>query len=146
MTRSIRPRPPRASCSAAPSVGGLARPSASSGALLERKEPSVVNHGNVTPSVSRDDEPGGVTLAEAVQTTLLSLPQLRRLRFPDPETGKCSPERDAAGRTVLAALALYAVALQREDGYFLRSRCHLVPAAPPRCELVGETAQDVQSF
>jgi CRISPR-associated protein Csb1 len=109
-------------------------------------KPSAVNHGNVTPSVSRDDEPGGVTLAEAVQTTVLSLPQLRRLRFPDPETGATSADRDDAGRTVLAALALYAVALQREDGYFLRSRCHLIPVAPPRCELVGATAQEVEPF
>jgi CRISPR-associated protein Csb1 len=109
-------------------------------------KPSAVNHGNVTPSVSGEDEPGGVTIAEAVQTTVLSLPQLRRLRFPDPETGQSSVERDAAGRTVLAALALYAAALQRDDGYFLRSRCHLIPAEPGRNELLGATAQDVEPF
>jgi CRISPR-associated protein Csb1 len=109
-------------------------------------KPSAVNHSNVTPSVSAEDEPGGVTISEAVQTTVLSLPQLRRLRFPDPETGKVSPERDEAGRAALAALALYAVALQREDGYFLRSRCHLVPLEPPRCELVGVTLQDIETF
>jgi CRISPR-associated protein Csb1 len=109
-------------------------------------KPSAINHGNVTPSVSEDNEPGGVTLSEAVQTTVLSLPQFRRLRFPDPETGQSSPERDTAGRTVLAALALYAAALQGDDGYFLRSRCHLVPLAPPRAELVGATAQEVEPF
>jgi CRISPR-associated protein Csb1 len=109
-------------------------------------KPSAINHGNVTPSVSKEDEPGGVTIAEAVQTTVLSLPQLRRLRFPDPETHKASPEHDAAARTVLAALALYAAALQREDGYFLRSRCHLVPLTPARYEVVGETVQDTQPF
>jgi CRISPR-associated protein Csb1 len=109
-------------------------------------KPSAINHGNVTPSVSKNGEPGGVTISEAVQTTVLSLPQLRRLRFPDPETGTCSAERDTAARVVLAALALYAVALQREDGYFLRSRCHLVPLAPPRCEMVGTTIQEVESF
>jgi CRISPR-associated protein Csb1 len=109
-------------------------------------KPSAINHGNVTPSVSREDEPGGVTLSEAVQTTVLSLPQLRRLRFPDPESGQSSPERDVAGWAVLAALALYAAALQRQDGYFLRSRCHLVPLEPPRCELVGATAQEVERF
>ncbi len=109
-------------------------------------KPSAVNHSNVTPSVSAEDEPGGVTISEALQTTVLSLPQLRRLRFPDPETGKLSTERDDAGRTALAALALYAVALQREDGYFLRSRCQLVPLEPPRCELVGATAQEVEPF
>ena len=109
-------------------------------------KPSAVNHSNVTPSVSGDDEPGGVTISEAVQTTVLSLPQLRRLGFPDPEDGKSSAERDANGRTVLAALALYAIALQRADGYFLRSRCHLLPAEPGRCELVGATARDIEPF
>jgi CRISPR-associated protein Csb1 len=109
-------------------------------------KPSAINHGNVTPSVSKEDEPGGVTISEAVQTTVLSLPQLRRLRFPDPETGQSAPERDAVGRTVLAALALYAAALQREEGYFLRSRCHLIPVAPARYELVGATSQQVEPF
>src|SRR5262249_34084241 len=109
-------------------------------------KPSAVNHGNITPSVSKEGEPGGVTISEAMQTTVLSLPQLRRLRFPDPETGEPSPERGVAGRVLLAALALYGVALQREEGYFLRSRCHLVPLAPSRLELVGATAQDPESF
>jgi CRISPR-associated protein Csb1 len=109
-------------------------------------KPSAINHGNVTPSVSKEDEPGGVTISEAIQTTVLSLPQLRRLRFPDAETSQSSRERDAAGRTVLAALALYAAALQREDGYFLRSRCHLIPLAPASFELVGATSQEVEPF
>lgn len=109
-------------------------------------KPSAVNHGNITPSVSGDDEPGGVTISEALQTTVLSLPQLRRLRFPDPDTGKSSTDRDAAGQTVLAALALYAVVLQHEEGYFLRSRCHLLPLEAPRCELVGATAQNIDAF
>ncbi len=109
-------------------------------------KPSAINHGNITPSVSKEDEPGGVTISQAVQTTVLSLPQLRRLRFADPETKKSSPERDDAGRTVLAALALYAVALQREDGYFLRSRCHLVPLDESRAEIIGTTAAGVKLF
>ena len=33
-----------------------------------------------------------------------------------------------------------------EDGYFLRSRCHLVPLEAPRCEFVGATTQDVEAF
>jgi CRISPR-associated protein Csb1 len=116
------------------------------GKATKAGKPSAVNHGNVTPSVSADDEPGGVTISEAIQTTVLSLPQLRRLRFPDAETGTSSPERDAAGRTVLAALALYAVALQREEGYFLRSRCHLIPLAAARSEFLGATVQEVGPF
>ncbi len=100
----------------------------------------------MTPSVSGEGEPSGVTLSEALQTTVLSLPQLRRLRFPDPETKKPSTERDEAGRTVLAALALYAAALLSEEGYCLRSRCHLLPLEPLRWEVVGPTAQDVEAF
>ncbi len=109
-------------------------------------KPSAINHGNITPSVSGPDEPGGVTITEAVQTTVLSLPQLRRCRFPDQGTGKLFPERDEAGRTVLAALALLAVALQQQDGYFLRSRCHLLPKEPSRWEILGPTAQDAEPF
>jgi CRISPR-associated protein Csb1 len=110
-------------------------------------KPSAINHGNVTPSVSSEDQPGGVTISEALQTTVLSLPQLRRLRFPDIETGETTPERDIAGRLVLAALALYALALHRRDGYFLRSRCHLIPVeATPRDERLGASAQDVNPF
>jgi CRISPR-associated protein Csb1 len=108
--------------------------------------PSEINHGNVLPSVSGDGQPGGVTISEAVQTTVLSFPQLRRLRFPDPESDKASPERDVAGRAVLAALALYAIARQREEGYFLRSRCHLVPLEPARYEVLGSTAKDVEEL
>lgn len=97
------------------------------------------------PSVSGDGESGGVTISGAVQTTVLSFPQLRRLRFPDPETRKPQPERDVAGRAVLAALALYGVALQREEGYFLRSRCHLIPLKPAAYEFIGATAQEVET-
>jgi CRISPR-associated protein Csb1 len=51
-----------------------------------------------------------------------------------------------AGRTALAALGLYAVALQHRGGYFLRSRCHLVPLEPPRLELLGTTAAEAATF
>jgi len=61
-------------------------------------KPSEANHGNVTPSITD----GGVTLASAVQTTVISLPALRRLRFP--LNGKHTPAVDDAARTVLAAL------------------------------------------
>ncbi len=76
-------------------------------------------------------KPGGVTLAHAIHTWTLSLTQLRRLRFPlDGEPNKKPEERNCAARTVLAALALYALALQQECGYWLRSRCELVAYAP----------------
>src|SRR5690606_26521884 len=39
--------------------------------------PSEVNHGNVAPSITA----GGFTIGKAIQTTVISLPALRRLRL-----------------------------------------------------------------
>ena len=100
--------------------------------------PSEANHGNVTPTIAD----GGVTLRKAVQTTVLSLPGLRRLRFPT--DGAADPARDQAARTGLAALALCAASLTREAGCDLRSRCLLVPTEPIEWELLdgrGEPAR-----
>lgn len=95
--------------------------------------PSAVNHSNVVPDVvtaERSNEPisGGVTIDYALQCTVLSLPALRRLRFPGGNGS--STERNTAARTVLAALGLVAIAEQYEQGYFLRSRCDLVREEP----------------
>ena len=110
----------------------------------DKGKPSAINHGNVTPDIARGDdkEPkgGGVTIAYARQTSVLSLPQLRRLRFPD-EKGNRSAERDAAARTALAALAVTAVALVRERGCDLRSRCLLVADGDPAFELVANNGR-----
>jgi CRISPR-associated protein Csb1 len=93
---------------------------------------SKVGLGNVTPSLEDPDtggyNHGGVTVQLARQITVLSLPALRRLRFP--LTSK--PPEDQAkanieARTTLAALALAAVARQWAHGFSLRSRCDLVP-------------------
>ena len=84
--------------------------------------PSVINHGNISPTISV----GGVTIQYAAQTTVLSLAGLRKLHFPTVD-GRLHPARDSAARTYLAALALCAVALQYEAGYDLRSRCVLIP-------------------
>ena len=85
-----------------------------------------------------------MTIAYAEQTTLLSLAALRRLRFPT--NGKSSPEVDHAARTVLAALALAAVAHQMDPpDYFLRSNCQLVLETEPAFELV-RTANDTSKF
>ena len=109
-------------------------------------KPSAINHGNVAPTVSKEDDPGGMTISEGLQTTVLSLPQIRRFKFPDPNTNKPSLDRDVAARSVLAALALYGIALQHEEGYFLRSRCHLIPIEPSRNELIGATAKEIEPF
>jgi CRISPR-associated protein Csb1 len=104
-------------------------------------KPSEINHGNVTPTIAD----GGVTFREAIQTTVLSLTQLRRLRFPD-LSGAMQADRDAAGRAVIAALGLFAVTLQQEDGYQLRSRCQLVPLKAPQFEVIGRTHEGAEKF
>lgn len=92
--------------------------------------PSEVNHGNIPPDITA----GGATVDYAEQTVVLSLPALRKLRFP--VDGKTTPERDAAARTVLAALALTAAALAAESGFDLRSRCLLWPTGVMKWELL----------
>lgn len=89
--------------------------------LGKEGKPSEANHGNVTPTITE----GGFTIDYAEQTTVLSLPALRRLRFPAKSGEKSSPEGDKAARTYLAALGLLGATLAVEAGYDLRSRCIL---------------------
>ncbi|GAB4210749.1 MAG: type I-U CRISPR-associated RAMP protein Csb1/Cas7u [Sandaracinaceae bacterium] len=105
-------------------------------------KPSAINHSNVAPTVDR--WAGGVTLDYAEQTSVLSLPALRRLRFRTDLAGQPLPDREAAelaARTALAALAVAAIVRQREVGYDLRSRCLLVPEGPLRLEIVRPDGQ-----
>ncbi|MFW6087730.1 MAG: type I-U CRISPR-associated RAMP protein Csb1/Cas7u [Myxococcota bacterium] len=118
--------------------------------LLKRKgdkagSPSVINHGNVTPSV--DPRAGGVTLDYGEHVSVLSLPALRRLRFPTDVSGKrldadAQGEAEVAARTALAALGLAALAEQRKRGYDLRSRCAFRPLAPLSFEIVPGDGTD----
>lgn len=115
------------------------------GSKKEGGTPAALNHGNIPPSL--DSEAGGVTMDHAVQTIVLSLPALRRLRFPETTDGKpiSAAERDGAelsARTVLAALALCAVVYQREAGFDLRSRSVLVPTDAFSLELVPANGGD----
>lgn len=98
--------------------------------------PAEINHGNIPPSI----QPGWVTFRIARQTSVLSFAQLRKLRFPI--DGKETPGRNAAGRAVIGALGIYAIALQSEQGYQLRSRCQLIPVAKPEFEWIGTVASD----
>lgn len=104
--------------------------------------PSEVNHGNIRPDI--DKVTGGATLDYAEQTVVLSLPALRKLRFP--VDGKTTPERDASARTVLAALALAAAALAAESGFDLRSRCLLWPTDLMKWELLEKPGQAPATF
>lgn len=115
----------------------------------KKGSPSAINHGNIPPSI--DEEAGGVTMSHAVQTTVLSLAGLRRLRFQTSSAGEriAEEKRDAAetaARTALAALALAAIVYQRENDYDLRSRSILVSDGPLVLEVVGRDGGDPARF
>ena len=103
--------------------------------------PSEVNHG----SVPFESDNAGVTIGYAEQVTTLSLICLRRLRFP---VGESAPNGaiDAAGRTVLAALALCAATIAFEPGMGLRSRCLLWPETPMQWDLLATPGKQPETF
>ena len=92
--------------------------------------PSEINHGNIAPSI--DSLSGGVTISGAVQTTVISLAALRKLRF-----GGRDRAKEAAAQTAIAALGVAAIAYLYEMDYDLRSRCLLIPSGPQTLELVS---------
>ena len=94
------------------------------GARAKKVRPSEINHGNA-PTV----QPLGVTCAYAEHRAVITLAGLRRLRFG-------SDERNNAGRALIAALGLVALAEQDAGGYALRSRCDLVCDGSAPLELV----------
>lgn len=98
---------------------------ARAGKNAKQVRPSEINHGNITPSIT----PLGITCEYAEHTFVLSFASLRRLRFG-------SPQKDAAGRALLAALGLLALTEQDARGYALRSRCDLVCEDRAPLELV----------
>ncbi|WP_058865831.1 type I-U CRISPR-associated RAMP protein Csb1/Cas7u [Chloracidobacterium thermophilum] len=106
--------------------------------------PSEANHGNVTPTISERDRQGeflggGVTIDYAEQSIVLSLPALRRLRFPI--NGRNNRAADEAAWTVLAALGLCAAILADDAGLDLRSRCLLWLQEPLKWELLGRPGE-----
>ena len=96
----------------------------------EAGQPSKINHGNFPPQI--DALAGGVTISKAVQTTLISLAALRRLRFKG-----VNSDSETAARTAIAALGVAAIAYQYDMDYDLRSRCLLVPTHSPCLELLA---------
>ncbi|HVS14905.1 MAG TPA: type I-U CRISPR-associated RAMP protein Csb1/Cas7u [Thermoanaerobaculia bacterium] len=129
--------------------GGAKKPTPLKRGGEKAGSPSVINHGNVMPST--DPVAGGVTIDYAEQVTVLSLPALRRLRFPKCSDGSPIDAGDRrraedAARTALAALGLAAVACQRENGYDLRSRCALRPLSPLQIDLLPGDGSDPRSF
>ena len=96
----------------------------------EAGQPSKINHGNIPPSI--DSLAGGVTISKALQTTVISLAALRRLRFRG-----FNRDAETAARTAIAALGIAAIAYQHELDFDLRSRCLLLPEHPPCIEMLG---------
>lgn len=91
-------------------------------AKVAKGKPSNVNHGNALAS----NAPGGVAVTSIARTAVISLAVLQRLRFPT-DDGTGDPATNAAGRAVLAALAMLGDRLAFSGaGLFLRSGCDLV--------------------
>lgn len=105
--------------------GGWSTTEAGAGKKVKKVRPSEINHGNIVPSV----QPLGVTCDLVEHGFVLGVAALRRLRFG-------GAERDAAGRSLLAALGLLALTEQDARGYALRSRCDLVCEGRAPLELV----------
>lgn len=105
--------------------GGWSTTAAGAGKKAKQVRPSEINHGNIAPTV----QPLGVTCSYLEHTFVLGFAALRRLRFGD-------EDRTAAGRSLLAALGLLALAEQDARGYALRSRCDLVCEGRAPLELV----------
>jgi CRISPR-associated protein Csb1 len=104
--------------------------------------PSKANHSNIRPTIAE----GGVTVSEAIQTTVLSLTALRRLRFPLKGVAESDPEVDRKARNVLAALGLCAATLARQEGADLRSRCQLFPVQDFAWELLDTPGQQPKEY
>jgi CRISPR-associated protein Csb1 len=111
-------------------------PFSRSGGDGKKGKASSVNHSNVAPSI--DSFSGGITFEHAVQTVVLSLPALRKLRFATKLDGSpLGASAETAARVTLAALGLSAIIRLRERGYDLRSRSLLVPEGDLKLEIVS---------
>lgn len=114
----------------------LAKPQGAKGDAKELK-PSEVGLGNV-PSMSDR----GAVITSALQTSVISLPAIRALRFQLPNES-FSEEVNHAGRLVVAALTLYGLLAQMDAGYSLRSGCDLIPREEPSVDIIGRTLRDL---
>jgi len=105
-------------------------------------KPSEANHGNVTPGITA----GGFTISKALQTTVLSLTCLRRLRFPPDGAADSDPQADLAARTALAALGLAAATISLAGMSDLRSRCQLFATRAGAWELLDEPGSAPKTY
>ena len=86
----------------------------------------------------------GAVITSALQTSVISLPAIRSLRFQLPDESN-SEEVDQAGRQVVVALTLYGLLAQMDAGYSLRSGCDLIPQQEPAIDIIGRTLSDVRT-
>lgn len=116
----------------------------------EEGKPSKLNHGNITPSLvdanTRQPLPGGFTISRALQTTVLSITALRRLRFPLNGAADSDIAIDQVAQFTLAAIGLTAATLAREEGADLRSRCQLFPTQRFVWELLDTPGETPKQF
>lgn len=104
------------------------------------KRPSEVGLGNVPNYGQR-----GAVITEALQTSLISLAAVRRLRFEQTD-GTLNDSLDHEGRTATVALGLYGLLAQMEAGYNLRSGCDLLPVEDPSLEVIGRSLQETVRY
>lgn len=97
----------------------------------EVKSASVLGLGSIPPGL---EDVAGIATKRIIRSHTLSFATLRRLRFGG------SPERDAAARALLAAVALWGLTASYADGY-LRANCHLVESEAPHFVLKGRFGQ-----
>jgi CRISPR-associated protein Csb1 len=90
-----------------------------------------LGHSNIPPTVVER----GVICERYELRWSLSGAALRRQSFGGPG------ERDEAARRYLMALGLVARVLAHEDGYHLRSRCHLLAKGPLTVEMIGRDGE-----
>jgi hypothetical protein len=101
-------------------------------------KPAEIGLGNV-PSFSEH----GAVITEAVQTSVVSLAAVRRLRF-ERDDGSYDDQRDRCGQTAVAVLGLFGLLAQMESGYYLRSGCDLFPMHEPKLEIIGRTLEEIE--
>ncbi|MEX3504811.1 type I-U CRISPR-associated RAMP protein Csb1/Cas7u [Corynebacterium sp. LK2510] len=87
----------------------------------QRISASPLGLGGIPPQL---DSLGGVSCRDIIRSWVVSFAGLRQLRFGG------NAEQDVAGRALLAALGLSAIARAEEELY-LRANCHLVEAGAP---------------
>ncbi len=101
----------------------------------EQVQITAFGHSNIPPTVTQ----GGITATRILQTSIISLTQLRQLRFGEESSSN-------AARATLASIGLFALARQCESGYALRSRCQLIPIEEPIFELIGNHVGEIRKI